>query len=65
MAEQVVFAVGYGGPNSNPPLDYRNKLDNIPNKGLLNPVEGTYAELVEYLQGNETSFTPLKTDSNG
>ena len=57
--------MGYGGPNANPPLDYRNKLDNIPNKHLLNPIEGTYAEYDSYLQGSVTSFTPMYTDSNG
>ena len=65
VAGQVVFAVGYGGPNSSPPLGYRNKLDNIPNKHLLNPVEGTYANVEEYLQGEQAAFTPMYTDANG
>lgn len=59
------MAVTYGGLNANAPLGFRNVLDTIPNKHLLNPIEGTYASFEEYLQGTTKAFTPMYTDSNG
>ena len=59
---QIVIAISYGGLSGIAPMGFRNKLENIPNKKLLNPVEGSYAEFLTYLQGYQSAFTPLKTD---
>ena len=65
VADQIVIAITYGGISGLPPLGYRNLLEKIPNKKLLNPVEGEYANFFLYLNSFQKAFTPVKTDASG